>query len=79
MDVQSFLQPFGLEAFRPGQREVIETVLAGEDKTCSRPETVWSRTSVPASPSYMTGLGSLVNTLINPLAQRRTSGVDADH
>ena len=29
--------------------------------------------------SYMTGLGSLVNTLINPLAQRRTSGVDADH
>ena len=24
-------------------------------------------------------VGSLVNTLINPLAQRRTSGVDADH
>jgi pyruvate,water dikinase len=46
----------------------------------ARPETVWANKPQPRSgESYMTGLGSLVNTLINPLAQRRTSGVDADH
>ena len=46
----------------------------------ARPETVWANQPQPLSQtSYMTGLGSLVSTLINPLAQRRTSGVDADH
>jgi pyruvate,water dikinase len=46
----------------------------------ARPETVWANRPRPLSTtSYMTGLGSLVSTLINPLAQRRTSGVDADH
>jgi pyruvate,water dikinase len=45
----------------------------------SRPETVWSRAPRPAATtSYGTGLGSLVTTLINPLAGRRTNGVDAD-
>jgi len=44
----------------------------------ARPETVWANKPV-RSTSYATGLGSLVSTLINPLAQRRTSGVDADH
>ncbi|MEA2383334.1 MAG: hypothetical protein QOH72_3305 [Solirubrobacteraceae bacterium] len=49
----------------------------------SRPETVWSRAEkekpAASAPSpYGTGLGSLVNTLINPLAGRRTSGVDAN-
>jgi cytochrome P450 len=44
----------------------------------ARPETVWANKPVRAT-SYTTGLGSLVSTLINPLAQRRTSGVDADH
>jgi pyruvate, water dikinase len=44
----------------------------------ARPETVWAHKPVRGT-SYATGLGSLVNTLINPLAQRRTSGVDADH
>jgi pyruvate,water dikinase len=46
----------------------------------SRPETVWSR--VPAKPparSYKTGLSGLVDTLVNPLATRRTVGVDPDH
>ena len=46
----------------------------------SRPETVWSRKPAPeraaARPSYATGLGSLVSTLINPLATRRTTSVD---
>ena len=44
----------------------------------ARPETVWANKPVRTT-SYATGLGSLVSTLINPLAQRRTSGVDADH
>jgi cytochrome P450 len=44
----------------------------------ARPETVWANKPVPTT-SYATGLGSLVSTLTNPLAQRRTSGVDADH
>jgi cytochrome P450 len=45
----------------------------------ARPETVWANRPQVAATSYTTGLGSLVSTLINPLAQRRTSGVDADH
>jgi pyruvate,water dikinase len=47
----------------------------------SRPETVWSRKPAgdawAARPSYMTGLGSIVNTLVNPLASRRTASVDS--
>jgi cytochrome P450 len=47
----------------------------------SRPETVWSRKPAgdagAARPSYMTGLGSIVNTLVNPLASRRTANVDS--
>lgn len=46
----------------------------------SRPETVWS-SKKPAAPQgaggYMTGLSSITNTLINPLAARSTS--DGDH
>jgi pyruvate,water dikinase len=43
----------------------------------SRPETVWSRAprSVGATP---TGMTSLVQTLMNPLAARRAADVDAD-
>src|SRR4051794_15673359 len=44
----------------------------------ARPETVWANKPVRTT-SCATGLGSLVSTLTNPLAQRRTSGVDADH
>src|SRR5271170_4124702 len=36
-DLESYLGPFGLTAFRPGQREVIETVLAGDDCLCVMP------------------------------------------
>jgi cytochrome P450 len=43
----------------------------------SRPETVWSR--APRSVGAMsTGMTSLVQTLMNPLAARRASDVDAD-
>ena len=48
----------------------------------NRPETVWSRRSEPepgATPSYSLGMGSLVETLVNPLASRRTADVDNDH
>jgi pyruvate,water dikinase len=45
----------------------------------ARPETVWANRPQVVAATYETGLGSLVSTLINPLAQRRTSGVDADH
>jgi pyruvate,water dikinase len=45
----------------------------------ARPETVWANQPQVVAATYETGLGSLVSTLINPLAQRRTSGVDADH
>ena len=65
-----------------GRPQDIEWAIDAEGRVVllqSRPETVWSNKPVPAATSYMTGLGSLVNTLINPLAQRRTSGVDADH
>jgi pyruvate, water dikinase len=45
----------------------------------SRPETVWSRKppEAPSKPSYALGMSSLVNTLVNPLASRRTD-VDPD-
>src|SRR5438876_12310381 len=34
---ESFLSLFGLTSFRPGQREVIEAVLAGQDCLCVMP------------------------------------------
>jgi ATP-dependent DNA helicase RecQ len=37
LDLESFLPKFGLTAFRPGQREVISAVLAGEDCLCVMP------------------------------------------
>jgi cytochrome P450 len=45
----------------------------------SRPETVWSRKPPEAvsKPAYSFGMSSLVNTLVNPLASRRTD-VDPD-
>ena len=36
-ELENYLAPFGLTAFRPGQREVIETVLAGDDCLCVMP------------------------------------------
>ncbi|HEV3339436.1 MAG TPA: RecQ family ATP-dependent DNA helicase [Pirellulales bacterium] len=36
-DPESLLPRFGLASFRPGQREVIETVLAGQDCLCVMP------------------------------------------
>jgi ATP-dependent DNA helicase RecQ len=36
-ELENYLGPFGLTAFRPGQREVIETVLAGDDCLCVMP------------------------------------------
>jgi pyruvate, water dikinase len=57
----------------------------GEDETVvmlqSRPETVWSRAPKQASapsPVLATGMTSLVNTLMNPLAARRAADVDSD-
>jgi len=48
----------------------------------SRPETVWSHRPEPeprpAQP-YSLGMGSLVETLVNPLASRRTADVDTNH
>src|SRR5581483_8376499 len=37
IDLESYLPRFGLASFRPGQREVIETVLAGQDCLCVMP------------------------------------------
>lgn len=34
---EQFLSRFGLQAFRPGQREVIDSVLSGEDCLCVMP------------------------------------------
>lgn len=44
----------------------------------SRPETVWSAKTrqPPARPSAATGLMSIANTLINPLAARRAPDVN---
>ena len=36
-DLESYLPQFGLSAFRPGQKEVISTVLAGQDCLCVMP------------------------------------------
>jgi ATP-dependent DNA helicase RecQ len=36
-DLEAHLAPFGLSSFRPGQREVIETVLTGKDCLCVMP------------------------------------------
>jgi cytochrome P450 len=47
----------------------------------SRPETVWSRAAQePPAPAagLQTGMTSLVNTLMNPLAARRAADVDTD-
>ena len=42
----------------------------------SRPETVWANKSKPATTSlYATGLTSMANTLINPLAARSQADV----
>jgi ATP-dependent DNA helicase RecQ len=37
MDLESHLGRFGLSAFRPGQREVVSSVLAGDDCLCIMP------------------------------------------
>jgi ATP-dependent DNA helicase RecQ len=37
IELENYLGSFGLTAFRPGQREVIETVLAGDDCLCVMP------------------------------------------
>jgi len=37
LDLESYLPLFGLKAFRPGQREVISAVVAGEDCLCVMP------------------------------------------
>lgn len=36
-ELESYLPPFGLSSFRPGQREVIETILGGRDCLCVMP------------------------------------------
>ncbi|MBI3839725.1 MAG: RecQ family ATP-dependent DNA helicase [Planctomycetia bacterium] len=36
-DLEAYLAPFGLSSFRPGQREVIETILGGTDCLCVMP------------------------------------------
>src|SRR6185295_11378016 len=36
-NLEDHLAPFGLSEFRPGQREVIETVLSGRDCLCVMP------------------------------------------
>ncbi len=36
-NIESLLPRFGLTAFRPGQKEVISTVLAGRDCLCVMP------------------------------------------
>ena len=36
-DYDAYLARFGLRGFRPGQREVIEAVLRGEDCLCIMP------------------------------------------
>lgn len=37
MELEQALQKFGLEQFRPGQREVIETIVGGDDCICVMP------------------------------------------
>lgn len=64
-----------------GRPQDIEWAIDAEGRVVllqSRPETVWSNRPAAAAGTYTTGLSSLVDTLINPLAQRRSSGVDAD-
>jgi pyruvate,water dikinase len=41
----------------------------------SRPETVWSRRPAPRPDSVQTGLEGVVDTLVNPLAARRSTHV----
>ncbi|HEY6892174.1 MAG TPA: cytochrome P450 [Solirubrobacter sp.] len=64
---------------RPQDIEWAIDVTGGVVLLQARPETVWANKPQVVTATYETGLGSLVSTLINPLAQRRTSGVDADH
>ena len=65
---------------------VSNAIKVAEDATVvmlqSRPETVWSRApQAPAqapSAGFATGMDSLVQTLMNPLAARRAADVDTD-
>ena len=63
-----------------GAPQDVEFALDGDSTVLmlqSRPETVWSNAPRPVG-AVPTGMTSLVQTLMNPLAARRASDVDAD-
>jgi ATP-dependent DNA helicase RecQ len=72
-DLEAFLAPFGLSSFRRGQREVIETVLAGKDCLCVMP-TGGGKSLCYQLPSVAVGGVTLV---ISPLIALMKDQVDA--
>ena len=72
-DLEGFLAPFGLTSFRRGQREVIETVLAGKDCLCVMP-TGGGKSLCYQLPSVAVGGMTLV---ISPLIALMKDQVDA--
>src|SRR5947207_15807271 len=83
MELREHLQNlFGLEEFRPSQREVIEDVLAGKDVLCVMP-TGAGKSLCYQLPAYVSGgLSIVVSPLISLMAdqvqQLRDEGLQAE-
>src|SRR5215212_10633587 len=82
LDLREHLQNlFGLDDFRPSQREVIEDVLAGGDVLCVMPTGAGKSLCYQLPAAVMGGLTIVVSPLIslmeNQVQQLRDEGIDA--
>lgn len=65
------LERFGLRAFRPGQREVIESVLAGRDVLCVMPTGGGKSLCYQAPALFLPGLTLVISPLIALIKDQR--------
>src|SRR5207248_1637788 len=73
LDLEAYLPRFGLSSFRPGQREVIEAVLEGEDCLCVMP-TGGGKSLCYQLPAVM---GDGLTLVVSPLIALMKDQVDA--
>src|SRR6476469_3827547 len=78
---ESLQNLFGLDEFRPAQREVIEDVLAGKDVLCVMPTGAGKSLCYQLPAAGMGGLSIIVSPLIslieNQVQQLREEGIPA--